>query len=73
MTFESFEAVTVKESDDPAVIELDFAAIETVGAWPETVIVVSADELPLELVAVAVYVVVEAGVTVIVPPEYGRL
>ena len=65
----SFEAVTVNESDEPVVIELDFAAIETAGACPVTVIVACAVELPLELVAVAVYVVVEVGVTVIVPPE----
>lgn len=52
----ALEAVTVNVSDDPGLIELDLAAMETVGfVVPEpTVIVVSAVALPLELVAVAV-------------------
>ena len=46
------------------------ALIETVGAGvPElTVMVVCDVALPLEFVAVAVYVVVDVGATVMVPP-----
>ena len=71
----AFEAVTVNESDVPGLIEFFAAVIETVVAGvPEpTVIVVCALALPLEFVAVAVYVVVEVGTTVSVPPLYGRL
>jgi hypothetical protein len=56
LTDVAFEAVTVKLSDVPGVIELFAALIETVGAGvPElTVIVVCALALPLEFVAVAV-------------------
>lgn len=51
---------------------LEFAEIETVGVVvvPEpTVTVTWAVVLPCELVAVAVYVVVEDGATVMLPPE----
>lgn len=56
LTEAALEAVTVNVSDDPAMMLLDFAAIDTVGAVvpPPTVTVVSAVALPCELVAVAV-------------------
>ena len=68
-------AVTVSVSELPWLIEGFCAEIVTVGfgAVVVTVIVVWADVLPLELVAVAVYVVVEVGATVIDPPLYGRV
>jgi len=52
----ALEAVTVRESEVPGLIELFAAVIDIVGAGvPEfTVIVVCALVLPLELVAVAV-------------------
>lgn len=66
-------AVTVSRSELPALIELFCAEIDTVGfcALDPTVIVTCAVELPLEFVDVAVYVVVEVGDTVSVPPLYG--
>jgi hypothetical protein len=71
----AFEALTVNVSVLPGLIELCAAEIETVGAGvPEvTVTVVCAVALPLEFVAVAVYVVVEVGATVIFPPLYGSV
>lgn len=64
-------AVTVSVSELPWLIELFCAEIDTVGfgVLDVTVIVVWAVVLPLEFVAVAVYVVVELGDTVMVPPE----
>jgi hypothetical protein len=67
-TVAAFEAVTVSVSGDPAVMVLDVGVIETAGAPAPTVTVICAVVLPCEFVAVAVYVVVELGVTVTVPP-----
>jgi hypothetical protein len=55
-TVDAFVAFTVKVSELPGLIELFCAEIETVGfgVLAATVIVVWADVLPLELVAVAV-------------------
>ena len=66
----AFDAATVNVSEAPGLIVLLAALIETVGAGvPElTVMVVCDVALPLEFVAVAVYVVVDVGATVMVPP-----
>ncbi|MGA9584362.1 MAG: hypothetical protein WBQ95_03490 [Terracidiphilus sp.] len=68
------ESVTVKVSDCPDEMLPELAVIEIVGVdgveVPElTVIVVWALTLPLEFIAVAVYVTVEVGATAMVPPE----
>jgi hypothetical protein len=70
-TWVALAAVTVSVSEPPELIELFAADIDTVGFGElvVTVIVVWAVVLPLELVAVAVYVVVEVGETVMFPPE----
>ena len=70
------DALTLSVSEAPAEIVLEPAAIETVGvvAVPDPTVTVVCDvALPWEFVAVAVYVVVEDGATVMLPPEYGRL
>jgi hypothetical protein len=71
----AFEALTVNVSVLPGLIELCAAEIETVGAGvPDVTVTVVCDvALPLEFVAVAVYVVVEVGATVIFPPLYGSV
>jgi hypothetical protein len=71
----ALDAVTVRVSDCPDEMLLALAVIETAGPEPaETVMVVVAEALaPDEPVAVAVYVVVEEGVTVMLPPEAPRL
>ena len=70
-----FESVTVSVTDCPEEMLVELAVIEMVGRFEvETVIVVVADALvPDEPVAFAVYVVVEEGVTVMVPPDAARL
>jgi len=64
-------AVTVRIEELPAVIDVELALMVTVGdefdAEP-TVTVTVAVTFPVGPVAVAVYVVVEAGLTVSVPP-----
>lgn len=69
------DAVTVNVSDCPDEMLLELAVIETVGLEPVvTVIVVAAEAVaPVELVACAVYVVVDVGETVMFPPETGKL
>ena len=68
-------SVTVNVTDWPDEMLVELAVIEIVGRFPEeTVIVVDADALvPDDPVALAVYVVVDEGETVMVPPEAARL
>jgi hypothetical protein len=63
-------AATVKVDEPPAVIDVGFAPIVTVGAMgaAETVIVAEEDTLPPVPVAFTVYVVVAEGVTDCFPP-----
>ena len=64
-------SVTVKVTDCPELMVVELAVIEIVGRLlDETVIVVLDDALvPDDPVALAVYVVVAEGDTVMVPPE----
>ena len=68
----AFLAVTVKTEELPLEIVVGLALIVTVGAPDEspavTVIVADAEAVPPDPVAVAVYVVVEVGLTEIDPP-----
>jgi len=65
----AFVAVTVTMDELPAVIEVGFAAMLTVGAgFGVTVTVAFAVTFPPAPVAVAVYVVVAVGLTDCVPP-----
>ena len=68
-------SVTVRVSDWPEEMLLELAVMETVRPEPDTTAtVVLADVVaPEELVATAVYVVVDFGDTVIVPPDAGTL
>jgi hypothetical protein len=69
------DAVTVRVSDCPAEMVLALAVIAMMGfALVETVTVVLAEAVaPVDPVAVAVYVVVDDGVIVTVPPVAARL
>jgi len=69
-TFVALLAVTVRVSELPWVIVLLAAEIDTVGLAAATLIATWAVVLPCEFVAVAVYVVVAVGATVMVPPAY---
>lgn len=71
----ALDSVMVRVSDCPDEMLLELAVMETVGPAPaETVMVVFAEAVaPDEPVAVAVYEVVEEGVTVIVPPVAAML
>lgn len=76
MTPDEFVAVTVKIEEPPAVTDAGFAVIVTVGApepEDETVMVDSAFAEPPGPVALAVYVVVAAGLTLCVPPAAGNV
>lgn len=67
-------AVTVRVDEPPDAIDAGLAVICTVGAGlAETVTVTVAVALPPELVAVAVYVVDDAGLTDWVPPVAAKL
>jgi len=68
-------SVTVSVTDWPELMLVELALIDTVGRLlVVTVMVVLDDALVLDgPVAFAVYVVVEDGVTVMVPPEIARL
>ena len=69
LTAKALVADTVRTEELPTDIELGFAVIETVVVTAAfTVTVAVAVIFPVELVAVAVYVVVAAGVTVWLPP-----
>jgi hypothetical protein len=70
-----FVSVTVNVSDCPAEMVLALAVSEIVGLeLVETVTVVLAEAVaPVDPVAVAVYVVVDDGVIVTVPPVAARL
>jgi len=75
VTCVAFVAVIVRIDELPAVIDEGVAVIVTVGvADPadETVMVEFAVAEPPGPVAVAVYVVVAAGLTVCVPPASGK-
>jgi hypothetical protein len=61
-------AVTVRREEEPLVIERGLAVILTVVTVAETLTIAVAEVVPLLLVAVAVYVVVAAGLTDWRPP-----
>ena len=62
-------AVTVKVDELPALIDVGFAVMVTVGAGAGVTVTVAADVVvPPAPVAVAVYVVVVVGLTDCVPP-----
>ena len=67
-------AVTVRTEDDPTIMDVGFAEMETVGApGAVTVTVAVAEKVPAAPVAVAVYVVVDVGDTDCDPPESGSV
>ena len=73
VTVVALSALTVRVDVLPDTIEAGFAVIVTVGAgFAVTVTTAVAVTVPLAPVAVAVYVVVAAGVTVCVPPVAAR-
>jgi hypothetical protein len=75
VTVVAFAAATVSVDEPPAVIEAGFAEIVTVGAdaVTVTVAVAVAGDVPAAPLAVAVYVVVAAGLTACVPPVAASL
>jgi hypothetical protein len=74
-TWVAFAAITINVDEAPEVTDVGLAVILTVGATAggSTVTVTVAEAFPPAPVAVAVYVVLAAGVTVCVPPAACRV